>query len=168
MSWEGGAAAGSLGAQPGLAPMATGKSAFLQKFQSKISVVAKDGSMQRTGGGGELTRPAPDHREQLDADRPWRTFDAPPIKKSKSKPEIRRHSPDDEGGYASGGRAAGARNRSGGGGSYARPVETEFSSNAERLAYSKKGRPVEYRCVHMCTRVRASGGTRRRDADRAC
>ena len=80
----------------------------------------------------------------------------------------RGRSADDEGGYASGGRAAGARNRSGGGGSYARPVETEFSSNAERLAYSKKGRPVEYRCVRMCTRVRASVGTCRRDADRAC
>jgi hypothetical protein len=127
--------------------MATAKSAFLQKFQNKISVVAKDGSHAKVGEPGAVTRPAPDRRAQVDVDRPWRTSDdVNTMRKSKSKPELRRHSPDEEG-YGSGGRGWHARGRDVGGGSYAKPVEPEYSSNVDRLAYSKKSRPVEYRPI---------------------
>uniref|UniRef100_A0A7S4KXF7 Uncharacterized protein n=3 Tax=Guillardia theta TaxID=55529 RepID=A0A7S4KXF7_GUITH len=132
-------------------------SAFLQRFQNKISVVAKDGSHAKIGEPTTKTRPAPDIRDILDDQRPWRRKDSNMVS-SKTMPRkenshsVSYQTTDDispEYGMK------GLRFKTSKDGSSGRSVkelgdgyakqDVNFLNPDDQLAYSRKARPVEYK-----------------------
>uniref|UniRef100_A0A7S0EK80 Uncharacterized protein n=1 Tax=Hanusia phi TaxID=3032 RepID=A0A7S0EK80_9CRYP len=131
-------------------------SAFLQKFQSKISVVAKDGSHAKIGEPTTKTRPAPDIRDILDDQRPWRRNDSNAISKTMPRKEsslsVSYQTTDDlspEYGmkglrFKTSKESSSRRTVKELGDGYAKQ-DASYVNPEDQLAYSRKARPVEYR-----------------------
>jgi hypothetical protein len=129
------------------------KGAFFQKFQSKISVIGKDGSHAKLDEPTSKTRPSFDEKDKKDELRPWRA------NPTQTQPAAAPTAPRQAGGSATRGDMAVRYGAKGGGGldrqsadrrdgpgplRPADPPPAMGQQDSGDLAYSRKARPVDY------------------------
>jgi hypothetical protein len=129
------------------------KGAFFQKFQSKISVIGKDGSHAKLDEPTSKTRPSFEEKDKKDELRPWRAIPTP------TQPAAAPPAPRQPGGSATRGDMSvryGAKSGTGpdrqsadrrDGSGPLRPADPPPAAGRQDsgdLAYSRKARPVDY------------------------